>query len=85
MKHSKISPLAKLGIVDMLNEMKTPITNIKLCVELLESDHEDHERDYHVMIKNNAVKLESRLRELLNTFYHLGISVHLAEDKTPIQ
>ena len=36
---SQESKIAQLGILNILNQMKNPLTNIRLCVDMLEEDN----------------------------------------------
>ena len=82
---SSKSEIARMGIVNILNDMKNPLTNIKLCMEMIESDHHENEgKNCNDIIKKNTEKLEASIRDLVKSFEYLGISVHLAEDKTPV-
>ncbi|MEP6711253.1 MAG: hypothetical protein ABJA37_02500 [Ferruginibacter sp.] len=79
MKESKI---AKMGMINMLSEIKNPLTNIRLCIELLESgDHTNDTKGYYAIIKNNALKIETSIRDIYATFKEHGFALYLPGDE----
>lgn len=79
------SKIAQIGILHILNQMKNPLTNIMLCVEIMESrQNEAEDMDCAGIIRNSAKALENSIRDLVNSFNDLGISVHLDEDNSPV-
>ena len=79
MKESKI---AELGMIDILYEIKNTLTNIKLALEFLEADTMTSEaRDFYNIIKKSALKIESSVKDLCNSYHELGITLHLPPDK----
>ena len=81
----KKSKIAELGMLNILYQMKNPITNIRLSLEELESGSEcDNCQACHDIIRNSAISLENSIRELCNSFKDLGVSIHIEEDVTPL-
>ena len=70
------SKIAELGVLNILNQMKNPLTNIRLCAEMMESDDKDCLK-YSEIIKNSAIKLEDSIRDICNTFAELKLSIHM--------
>ena len=63
MKHR--SKLSTKELIEKLNEIHTPLTNIRLSVDLMESNiGEDNLHDFYNIINNNAVKVEASIREI---------------------
>ena len=79
---SKPSKIAELGILNILNQMKNPLTNIRLSVDMLENDKNTDQSQYREIIKNSAITLENSIRELCQSFNDLGVSIHLETDST---
>lgn len=79
MKHSKI---AQMGIVKVLSEIKTPLTNIKLCLDLLEKDAVvENQHVYFEILKNSTSAIETAVNELCNSFNDLDIAIHIPPDQ----
>jgi hypothetical protein len=79
------SKIAQIGILHILNEMKNPLTNIMLCLEMIESNHrENDEKDCHQIIRKSSKALEESIRDLIKSFNDLGISIHLEEDNSAV-
>ncbi|MCY7291794.1 MAG: hypothetical protein LH615_06380 [Ferruginibacter sp.] len=67
-----------MGVLNILNQMKNPLTNIRLCVEMMETESEDNECiKYREIIKNSAIKLEDSIRDLCTSFAELKLSIHM--------
>ena len=82
---SQPSKIAQLGILNILNQMKNPLTNIRLCVDMLEEkDCGDVANCKHI-IKNSAISLENSIRDLCTSFAELGVSIHLEAHNTDFQ
>lgn len=73
------SKIAQIGILNILHQMKNPLTNIRLSVEMMEAGKTDPAQ-YQSIIKNSAISLEASIRDLCRSFSELGISIHLGED-----
>lgn len=83
---NKECKIAEMGMINMLYEMKNPLTNIRLCLEMLEKAGPVSDREeYYSIMKNSAVVLESSIRDLVNSFSELGITLHIAQDHTIIE
>ena len=81
------SSIAQIGILHILNQMKNPLTNIMLCLEMIENNQQDIDnegKDCHEIIKTSSKALESSIRDLIKSFNDLGISVQLGEDRSVI-
>jgi signal transduction histidine kinase len=79
MKHSKI---AQMGIVKVLSEIKTPLTNIKLCLDLLQKDAVvENQHVYFEILKKSTSAIETAVEDLCNSFSDLGIAIHIPADK----
>ena len=75
---SKHKPMEKkrtvmsLGIIHNLQQMKNPLTNIMLSVELIASETaEDKKENYYNTIKHNAQRLEVCIKEMCAFFNDL--------------
>ena len=79
---SQPSKIAQLGILNILNQMKNPLTNIRLCVDMLDDDNYVENTNCKDIIKNSAISLENSIRDLCSSFADLGITIHLESDKT---
>ncbi|MBS1756086.1 MAG: hypothetical protein JSU03_02285 [Bacteroidetes bacterium] len=78
MKESKI---AELGMIDILYEIKNPLTNIGLALEFLEAEKVPVETQiFYDIIKNSALKIENSIKELCKSYHDLGITLHLPPD-----
>ncbi len=76
--------IAELGMLDMLFEIKNPITNIRLCLELLESENSPVDpQKFYKIIKSSAIDIEESVRTLCNTFHENGFSLYI--DSEPIE
>lgn len=76
------SKIAELGILNILNQMKNPLTNIRLSVEMMEDEAEGNECvKYREIIKSSAINLEDSIRDLCNSFSELGLSIHMQTDQ----
>ena len=81
----KQSKIAEMGVLNILNQMKNPLTNIRLCLESIEKGQEaSADKDCLGIIKNSAIKLEDAIRDLCNSFDELGMSIHIEQDQTAI-
>ena len=81
----KQSKIAEIGILNILNQMKNPLTNIRLSLEAIENGQDKIlDKDCHTIIKNSAVKLENSIRDLCRSFNELGMSIHIEQDYTEI-
>ena len=77
--------IAQIGILHILHQMKNPLTNIMLCLEMIENNQKDIDgKDCHDIIKNSSKALEHSIRDLIKSFNDLGISVQLGEDRSVI-
>ncbi len=74
--------IAELGMMDMLYEIKNPLTNIRLALELLESGNGEDPTVYYTIIKNSAIDIEGSIKELCNSFSELGFTLHITPDPT---
>ncbi|MEO7523237.1 MAG: hypothetical protein ABIT58_04045 [Ferruginibacter sp.] len=75
--------IAELGMLDMLFEIKNPLTNIRLCLDVFESGVEIEDRNvYFDIIKSSAIDIETSIRELCSSFHEFGFSltVDIIED-----
>lgn len=76
--------IAELGMLDMLFEMKNPITNIRLCLELLEAgDGAVDPTNFYKIIKSSAIDIEDSIRILCNSFHENGFSLYM--DSAPTE
>ncbi len=78
---SQESKIAQLGILNILNQMKNPLTNIRLCVDMLEKDDVIDIAQCNHIIKTSAISLENSIRDLVTSFHDLGVTIHLDADK----
>ena len=75
--------IAELGMLDMLFEMKNPITNIRLCLELLESGEGNVDpKNFYKIIKSSAIDIEESIRTLCNSFHENGFSLYMDSEPT---
>lgn len=80
------SKIAQLGMLDMLYEMKNPLTNIQLSLEMLRAGTGETDPDvYYTIIKNSSMDIEASIRELCKSFNDLGFSLHIESDSHAIQ
>jgi hypothetical protein len=79
---SQESKIAQLGILNILNQMKNPLTNIRLCIDMLEEDGCSDVANCNYIIKTSAISLENSIRDLVTSFDELGVTIHLEDDKT---
>lgn len=82
---SKPSIIAQLGILNILNQMKNPLTNIRLSLNMLENDTDVDRDKYQEIIKNSAISLEDSIRDLCQSFEDLGVTIHLETDSTSLK
>ena len=82
---SKPSKIAQLGILNILNQMKNPLTNIRLSIDMLENDKDADRSKYRDIIKNSAISLEDSIRDLCQSFGDLGVTIHLETDSTGLE
>ena len=82
---SKESKIAQLGILNILNQMKNPLTNIRLSLDILENDIDADSIKYREIIKNSAISLEDSIRDLCDSFADLGVTIHLETDNTVLE
>ncbi|MEJ7611903.1 MAG: histidine kinase dimerization/phospho-acceptor domain-containing protein [Ferruginibacter sp.] len=81
----KQSKIAELGMLNILYQMKNPLTNIRLAVEMMDRERDELvDRDCREIIKNSAVALEESIRDLCRSFNELGVSIHIEQDITPM-
>ena len=71
------SKIAQLGILNILNQMKNPLTNIRLCVDMMEEDDCKDVDHCNQIIKSSAISLENSIRDLCTSFAELGVTIHL--------
>jgi nitrogen-specific signal transduction histidine kinase len=69
--------IAETGLVGMLHEMNNPLTNIKLCMDLLESCNEEKKEEYYGIINKNIDNLKTAIQQLSNSFISEGFALHL--------
>lgn len=63
------STIIQLGVNHTLEQMKNPVTNIMLCVELLNSETSAKKKQvYYKTIQHSAVRLETSIREVCSFF-----------------
>ena len=79
---SQPSKIAQLGILNILNQMKNPLTNIRLCVDMLEKDDCSDVTNCNHIIKSSAISLENSIRDLCTSFAELGLTIHLEADNS---
>lgn len=77
---SQPSKIAQLGILNILNQMKNPLTNIRLCVDMLENTSDTEALRCREIIKTSAISLEDSIRDLCQSFDDLGVIIHLETD-----
>ena len=77
---SQQSKIAQLGILNILNQMKNPLTNIRLCIDMLEDEDYKDNASCNEIIKNSAISLENSIRDLCTSFAELGVTIHLETD-----
>ena len=82
---SKPSIIAQLGIVNILNQMKNPLTNIRLSIEMLENGEELNKAKYMDIIKTSAINLEDSIRDLCQSFDDAGVVIHLEANHTQFE
>ena len=82
---SKPSIIAQLGILNILNQMKNPLTNIRLSLNMLENDTDVDRDKYQEIIKNSAISLEDSIRDLCQSFGDLGVTIHLETDSKGLE
>ena len=82
---SKPSKIAQLGILNILNQMKNPLTNIRLSIEMLENDTDADRTKYRDIIKTSAISLEDSIRDLCQSFGDLGVTIHLETESTGLE
>lgn len=64
--------LITLGLIHNLQQMKNPITNIMLSVELVAAEtNEDQKQLYYTTIKTNTAKLQNSILEMCEFFKDL--------------
>ncbi|CAN5823486.1 hypothetical protein BH11BAC4_BH11BAC4_06040 [soil metagenome] len=77
------SKIAEMGMINMLSQIKNPLTNIKLCLELLESDAAlQNQHIYYDIMRSSTSEIESTIKDLCASFQDLGISLHVGTDST---
>ena len=70
--------IAELGMLNMLFEMKNPITNIRLCLELLEAEECNIDpKNFYKIIKSSAIDIEDSIKTLCNSFHENGFSLYM--------
>ena len=79
------SKIAQLGILNILNQMKNPLTNIRLCVDMLENNESKDADNCNEIIKNSAISLENSIRDLCTSFDELGVTIHLETNRPSLQ
>lgn len=79
----KKSKLAEMGLIKILSEIKTPLTNITLCIELLQNDDvTENKHVYYEIMKKSAHTIEDSVKDLCKSFSDLGISIYMPPDET---
>ena len=80
------SKIAELGMINMLTQIKNPITNIRLCLELLESDTvAKNQKVYYGIMRASTRAIELSIRDICNSFHDLGITIHVGTDITNLE
>jgi len=79
------SKIAQLGILNILNQMKNPLTNIRLCVDILENNESKDIANCNEIIKKSAISLENSIRDLCTSFDELGVTIHLETNRSSLQ
>ena len=79
------SKIAQLGILNILNQMKNPLTNIRLCVDILENNERKDIANCNEIIKKSAISLENSIRDLCTSFDELGVTIHLEINRSSLQ
>lgn len=75
-----------MGIVKVLSEIKTPLTNIKLCLDLLQKDAVvENQHVYFEILKNSTTAIETAVKDLCNSFNDLGIAIHIPPDQNKLE
>ena len=78
--------IAELGMIDMLYEIKNPLTNIRLSLELLECGTAPQDPHvYYNIIKESAITIESSIREICSSFEELGLSLCVGDESPEIE
>lgn len=76
------SKIAELGMMNILYQIKNPLTNIRLCLELLESNPIVHnQQTYYAIIKKSTAEIETSIKDICSSFHDLGISLHVETEK----
>lgn len=71
--------IAQAGLINMLEEMNNPLTNIRLSTELIETENEDSKYTYCSIIKKNAELIQVTIKELADSFLKQGFRIITAE------
>ncbi len=72
------SKIAELGLIDMLYEIKNPLTNIRLSLDLLEAGAAPQDLQiYYKIIKDSAITIETSIRSICSSFDELGFKLHI--------
>jgi len=72
------SKIAELGMMNILSQLKNPLTNIRLCLEMLESGNSAEDPQvYYSIIKNSSLEIESSIQDICTTFRDLGMALHV--------
>ncbi len=78
----KKSKLAEMGLIKILSEIKTPLTNITLCIDLLQKDNAaENKHVYYEIMKNSTHTIENSVKDLCKSFSDLGISIYMPPDE----
>lgn len=70
--------IAELGLISMLHDMNNPLTNIRLCLELLEDGSPELKEKYYLIIKSSADKMESSIKDICSCFVSEEFTVHVS-------
>ena len=80
------SKIAEMGMINILHQIKNPLANISLCLELLESGSGSQDpKVYYTIMKNSSMAIESSIRDICTTFHDLGITLHVEVPKPEIE
>ncbi len=77
---SKESKIAQLGILNILEHMKNPLTNIRLSLDMLEYEIDADRTKYRDIIKKSTISLEESIKDLCKSFDDLGVTIHIETD-----
>lgn len=73
MKHKRTRTIIEIGVLHALQQMKNPLTNIMLSVELIGTEtDEEKKQTYYKMIQQSASKMEMAIKGIYNFFKDLN-------------